>query len=464
MIYAYNATLYSETFDSRERAVEYLKAVTEVDPAFHDDGSDLPFYFDAEEREQAESVNLAGDLETKRQVARRGNFSLDENGTAPKNSENMPMSTESANADIANVSGEKGINESVATPGSEAFESGIDYNDPVTVEYARTLEKATRVKVDTVSRLLGKRVRFAESVGGGIANGEITGNEIVLSRAELERAQEDGGLVWKILGHELTHGVQQDAGDAYTLFRNAVVKEATVRKHARNILEYYKLRGLSITADAALDEAVADYGGQLMRDTDTAERFIERNRQDKSLLQKIRDTLVKLVRKLTGAEKRQVQTVRGLFDAALDEAAKAVRNGETAAQKDGGVTRLSIDYDSDNAPFVIVEDDILLGVPASEWVRTVKDNLRQKFPNGVQVGSNIIKINRQSRGEMTFSHYMRRLFKTDPALFADKLRATGEKVRQTTQEAGEMLEGVQGLIGSARDMLQSVTGTGADTH
>ena len=419
-----SATLYSETFDSRERAVEYLKAVTEVDPAFHDDGSDLPFYFDAEEREQAESVNLAGDLETKRQVARRGNFSLDENGTAPKNSENMPMSTESANADTANVSGEKGINESVATPGSEAFESGIDYNDPVTVEYARTLDKATRVKADTVSRLLGKRVRFAESVSGGIANGEITGNEIVLSRAELERAQEDGGLLWKILGHELTHGVQQDAGDAYALFRDAAAKEDAVRKHAENVRKFYELRGLSITEDAALDEAVADYGGQLMRDTDTAELFIERNRQDKSLLQKIRDALVKLIQKLTGAEKRQVQTVRGLFDAALDEAAKAVRNGETAAQKDGGVTRLSIDYDSDNAPFVIVEDDILLGVPASEWVRTVKDNLRQKFPNGVQVGSNIIKINRQSRGEMTFSHYMRRLFKNDPALFADKLRAT----------------------------------------
>ena len=307
------------------------------------ENADLPFYWDAEEREQAESVNLAGDLEAKRRVTQRGKFKIDENGTAAKSSENASQSQGAANVDADRVSDEKGIDESVATRETEAFTPGLDYNDPVTAEYARTLDKATRVKADTLSRLLGKRVRFAESVGGGIANAQITGNEIVLSRAELERAQEDGGLVWKILGHELTHGVQRDAGDAYALFRDAAAKEEAVRNHAENVRKFYELRGLSITEEAALDEAVADYGGHLMRDTDTAERFIERNRQDKSLLQKIRDALVKLARKLTGAEKRQVQTVQGLFDAALDEAAKAVRSGETSAQKDSGQARYSLD-------------------------------------------------------------------------------------------------------------------------
>ena len=71
-----------------------------------------------------------------------------------------------------------------------------------------------------------------------------------------------------------------------------------------------------------------------------------------------------------------------------------------------------------------MEEDILEGVPESEWVRTVKDNLREKFPNGVTVGNNEIRINNQSRREMTFSGYMQQLMRTDRQLFADKLRAT----------------------------------------
>ena len=84
----------------------------------------------------------------------------------------------------------------------------------------------------------------------------------------------------------------------------------------------------------------------------------------------------------------------------------------------------SISYDKDNRPFVIVENDILDGVPESEWVRTVKNNLREKFPDGVRVGNNEIKINNQSRQEMTFSRYMQRLLRKEPELYADKLRAT----------------------------------------
>ena len=89
-----------------------------------------------------------------------------------------------------------------------------------------------------------------------------------------------------------------------------------------------------------------------------------------------------------------------------------------------GAARFSIQYDQNNNPYVVIEEDILAGVPRSEWVRTVKDNLRQKFPNGVTVGRNVIEINAQSRREMTFSKYMQRLMRTDRQLFADKLRAT----------------------------------------
>ena len=86
--------------------------------------------------------------------------------------------------------------------------------------------------------------------------------------------------------------------------------------------------------------------------------------------------------------------------------------------------RYSIGETTDNKPFVEVEQDILEGVPKADWVKTVKENLKKKFPNGITVGNNEINIDYQSRQEMTFSKYMQWLYNNDPQLRADKLRAT----------------------------------------
>lgn len=78
---------------------------------------------------------------------------------------------------------------------------------------------------------------------------------------------------------------------------------------------------------------------------------------------------------------------------------------------------------TDNKPFVEVEQDILAGVPEADWVKTVKENLKKKFPNGITVGNNEIQIDGRSRQEMTFSRYMQWLYNNDPQLHADKMRA-----------------------------------------
>ena len=101
----------------------------------------------------------------------------------------------------------------------------------------------------------------------------------------------------------------------------------------------------------------------------------------------------------------------------------AQKGQESADQTDGGA-RYSIKYTQDNTPYVEVENDILAGVPKKEWIRAIKDNLRKKFPNGVQVGNNVIEIDKQSIREMTFSKYTQRIMQREPQLYADKLRAT----------------------------------------
>ena len=101
-------------------------------------------------------------------------------------------------------------------------------------------------------------------------------------------------------------------------------------------------------------------------------------------------------------------------------------------------SRYSIGETEDGKPFVEVTEDILDGVPESEWVATVKKNLKEKFPNGITVGNSEIKIDYQSRQEMTFSRYMQWLYKNDPRLRADKLRATNN--------ADEILQATTGWV------------------
>lgn len=127
------------------------------------------------------------------------------------------------------------------------------------------------------------------------------------------------------------------------------------------------------------------------------------------------------------------------------EAAEPRTTAQTA-EKTGGTRgppeKYSIGKTTDNKPFVEVEQDILAGVPEADWVKTVKENLKKKFPNGITVGNNEINIDYQSRQEMTFSRYMQWLYNNDPQLRADKLRATDnadEILRATTDWVNEGL-------------------------
>ena len=84
----------------------------------------------------------------------------------------------------------------------------------------------------------------------------------------------------------------------------------------------------------------------------------------------------------------------------------------------------AIRRDEKGKPVVSVEEDILAGVPQKDWARTVKQALKEKFPNGVTVGSNQIQITGKSRSEITNSKDTRWLKHSQPDVYADKMRAT----------------------------------------
>ncbi len=311
-------------------------------------------------------------------------------------------------------------------------EPGFDYNDGRTQRFAAALPSETEERMDAVARDLGLTIRAVDSVFDGRANAQIVGNEILID----ENVTTDG--VAYILGHEFTHRVKELAETEYFAFQ-AVLDQGNLRDTAAKIADIYRAKGVELTEAHALDEATANMAGEMLQNGVILDDFIARNRGNKTLLQKVRDWFRGIIAKLQGGEKRQGQIAVEKLTAALNAAERNVQLAESVQA--GTETQYSIGYDVNNTPFVTVENDILDGVPRSEWVRTVKENLREKFPKGVTVGQSTIRIDRQSRKEMTFSRYTRYLMESIPELYADKLRATNN--------ADEILQAARNYVNEA---------------
>lgn len=200
--------------------------------------------------------------------------------------------------------------------------SGLVYDDYV----SREMDSATADEINTVAKALGVRVRMADAVRGGTANGVIEGNEIRIAKD----AQDP---VMQVVGHEWTHRVQELAPEQYTAFRDAIMEDPDVAEAAKILHEQYNRMGVEISVDEALDEAAANYAGEMIANTDVLNEFIRRHSADRTLLEKLRDAIREIVGKLTGKAKQQAQTAEGLLQQAFEAAAQNSKNAAT----DGGV-------------------------------------------------------------------------------------------------------------------------------
>ena len=199
---------------------------------------------------------------------------------------------------------------------------GLVYDDYV----SREMDSATADEINTVAKALGVRVRMADVVRGGTANGVIEGNEIRIAKD----AQDP---VMQVVGHEWTHRVQELAPEQYTAFRDAIMEDPDVAEAANILHEQYNRMGVEISTDEALDEAAANYAGEMIANTDVLNEFIRRHSEDRTLLEKLRDAIREIVGKLTGKAKQQAQTAEGLLQQAFEAAAQNSKNAAT----DGGV-------------------------------------------------------------------------------------------------------------------------------
>lgn len=238
-------------------------------------------------------------------------------------------------------------------------------------------------KINKTARLLGVRVQFADSqaVGGGDANAQLQDGVILIEKG-------NQNPVMAILGHEWTHQIQDLAANEYETFKKSISSDPDVQKEATRLFDLYKSKGHPLTEEGAMDEAVANYAGRLINETDVLDKFLAENKQNKTLLQKMVDGIRKLIRKVTGAEKRQLQTVEGKLLAAMN-AATNVPVSESGRVKNDSAARFSLKaYDGVNLAenSRVYDYDFLVSLPDMEVVELPELSTLRNADNRIDTG------------------------------------------------------------------------------
>ena len=223
----------------------------------------------------------------------------------------------------ASLAREKRAAQFAKTAGTD---SGLVFDDYV----SREMDSAVADEVNAVSKALGVRTRMVDRVLGGQANGQINGSDILIAKDAADPALQ-------VVGHEWTHRVQELAPEQYRAFRDTVTSMPDVQEAANILLDQYNRAGVETSYEQALDEATANYAGEMIANSDVLDDFIRKHSTDRTLLQKLRDAIHEIVGKLTGRAKRQAQTVEGKLQAAFEAASKQAEslNSKNTATEDG---------------------------------------------------------------------------------------------------------------------------------
>ena len=229
-----------------------------------------------------------------------------------------------------------------------------------------------------------------------------------------------------IFKHELTHYLEKDTY-RYDQLLNVVksyydkMGETLGTDYAaeiRKIYDNYRARGKTLEDGEAERELVANFAGKYLFTDEKAIQYLAKKRPN-------------IARSIVNWIREQIAAIKG--DAESELLIRAERmyvNALKAADKRAGIegkakysTQYSLGYTTDNKPVVIVEDDILKGVPKNKWIETVKNTISEKFSDGIPVSGRLIKVNSVTRNEYANSRNTRYLRATDGSVYADKFKS-----------------------------------------
>lgn len=145
-------------------------------------------------------------------------------------------------------------------------------------------------------------------------------------------------------------------------------------------------------------------------------------------------------KRLAEAEKRTLQDEYFAHaEKAMDNLRTAKENAaalktESAAEKQG--VRFSILKDKTGESYIKIDEDILKDVPQEEWKSTVKQAIKERFPNGFERNGWTILNHKDGRNEFVWSKSTKALQWENAEAYADKMRmaANLDEIIRTADE------------------------------
>lgn len=189
-----------------------------------------------------------------------------------------------------------------------------------------------------------------------------------------------------------------------------------------------------ISGEASTQEGGEKFAKWLAEDTDLTQK------EKKSVVEKIKDFFAKLldaVRSVIEGQGTLNTTARAGQKAAqqvpvLDDFFNALDNAIDNRQrmlegKHGGEAensqseiRHSIEITEDGEPCVVIDNDVLAGVPKSRWATKIK-NILSEYKSGVDLWGGVVKVNAISKNEFLNSKYSQYLKAKEKTAYKDKL-------------------------------------------
>lgn len=226
-------------------------------------------------------------------------------------------------------------------------------------EHSTNLSQETTRFYNVLAKATGTKITFTAATGEGGANGWYRDGTIYIS----SDAQNAGEVVAM---HEITHRLQEIAPEAYRKYRDYAVNALSeLEGNSSALVERYKTlysnSGINLTTEEAMDEAAANFAGELIRDSERFERLAREDRGvARKLLNAIKDLIRKIRQALRGPSEADVAVANEL-DLDLDTLEQAARLWEDALRagrettlqagaRDGrmGTTRNSLKEDGDH--------------------------------------------------------------------------------------------------------------------
>ena len=264
-----------------------------------------------------------------------------------------------------------------------------------------------------IAEQTGRNIQFVETLGNGIEG------KYDAATGTLTIAADSLSPLKAILKHELTHSLEGTR--AYTELSDFVMAEfvqkdaeangMSVEEIIQAKMTQYAAVGETLTREGAVKELVADYCAAKLFADEKAIRQLSAEKP--SVARRIWAWLRSVRTKLLGTKQEKL----------IAKAEALYRDALMGPYRSGEGAQYSIAYTTDNRPVVVVEENILDGLPRSEWVKKVKQTIAGKFSDGIPVSGRLVRVNLKTRNEYTKSKDSQKLEKRAPIIYQDKFKS-----------------------------------------